>query len=194
MVKNLRIPTIEECYQLIKSNNMLPHIIAHSEQVARVAAAIMDSLEQDAGIHREAVIAACLLHDITKTRSLQTREHHDISGGLLLAELGFPVIGEMVKEHVILCDFQPGGKLLNKEIVYYADKRVMHDRIVTVEERVDDLILRYGTTQERIQLIQSNAQQVRQLEVKIRRFLTADFQKILEGIMRGNTPGNRLQM
>ncbi len=188
MTQSLRIPTVEECYQLMKSYAMLPNIVAHSEQVAWVAAAIMDHLEHDTGINREAVIAACLLHDITKTRSLQTREHHDISGGRLLAELGFPAIGEMVEEHVILQDFQPGGKLRDKEIVCYADKRVLHDRIVTVEERVADLILRYGTTKERIQLINSNAQQVCQLEVKIRRFLTSDLRIVLDEIKPNGSP------
>ena len=89
----MRIPTIEECYELMNCYAMLPNIVTHSEQVARVAAAIMDHLKDGTGISSEAVITGCLLHDITKTRSLLTREHHDISGGRLLAELGFPAIG-----------------------------------------------------------------------------------------------------
>jgi uncharacterized protein len=188
MTQNVKIPTVEECYDLMKCYAMLPHIVAHSEQVARVAAAILSHLRDDTGINHVAVIAACLLHDITKTRSLQTREHHDISGGQLLAELGFPAIGDMVKEHVILQNFQPGGNILDKEIVYYADKRVMHDRIVTVGERVADLIARYGTTEERIRLIDSNEKQVLQLEVKIRRFMTSDLQKVLDGIDPNSSP------
>jgi len=181
-VQVVRIPTVKECYALMKCYFMLPNIVAHSEQVARVAAAIMDHLKDGSCVSREAVIAACLLHDITKTRSLQTRERHDVSGGQLLAELGFPAIGMMVEEHVILQDFQPWGNLLDKEIVYYADKRVMHDRIVTVEERVADLIIRYGATEDRVQSINSNAKQICQLEVKIRRFMTTDLQEVLDGI------------
>lgn len=189
----MRIPTVEECYELMKSYAMLPNIVAHSEQVASVAAAIMDHLKDGAGICREAVITACLLHDITKTRSLLTREHHDISGGRLLAELGFPTIGAMVEEHVILKDFQFGGKLLEKELVFYADKRVMHDQIVTVEERVDDLIVRYGTTEERIRLINLNFEQVCQLQVKISRFVTPNLQEILDKINPDSNFNNWLQ-
>lgn len=184
----MRIPTVEECYELMKCHSMLPNIVAHSEQVARVAAAIMNHLVDGTDISRKAVIVACLLHDITKTRSLQTKEHHDISGGRLLAELGFSTIGAMVKEHVVLQDLQPEGDLLAKEIVYYADKRVMHDRVVTVEERVADLIIRYGSTEERTRAINSNAKQVYLLEVKIRRFLTIDLQDALAGIDPNSRP------
>ncbi len=184
----MRIPSIEECYELMKCYAMLPNIVAHSEQVARVAVAIMNHLKDNTGISRKSVIVACLLHDITKTRSFQTKEHHDISGGRLLEELGFQTIGAMVKEHVVLQDLQPEGSLLAKEIVYYSDKRVMHDRIVTVEERVADLIVRYGTTEERIQMINSNAKQVYLLEVKIRRFLNTDLQNALARIDSNSKP------
>jgi uncharacterized protein len=190
----MRIPTVEECYELMKSYAMLPNIVAHSQQVARVAAAIMDNLNDGTGIRREAVITACLLHDITKTRSLQTREHHDISGGRLLTELGFPAIGAMVEEHVILKGFQSGGNLLDKEIVFYADKRVMHDRIVTVEERMADLIIRYGTTEERFRSIKSNNKQVCQLEAKLSRFMTTDLQEILDGIDHNSSPCHWLRI
>jgi uncharacterized protein len=192
-VQVVRIPTVKECYALMKCYTMLPNIVAHSEQVARVAAAIMDHLKDGSGISREAVIAACLLHDITKTRSLKTREHHDISGRQLLAELGFSAIGAMVEEHVVLKGFQSGGDLLAKELVYYADKRVMHDRIVTVAERVADLIIRYGTTEERIQSIRVNSRQVCQIEVKISRFVTVDLQKIIDGIDPNSSPRHWLQ-
>lgn len=188
VVQKMIIPTIEECYELMNCHAMLPNIVAHSEQVARVAAAIMDNLKDGTVVRRKAVISACLLHDITKTRSLKTREHHDASGGRLLAELGFPDVGKMIEEHVILQDFQPEGNLLDKEIVYYADKRVMHDRIVTVEERIADLIIRYGSTEDRIRAINSNAKQVCQLEMKIRRFVAADIDDVLGRIDAGSCP------
>ena len=98
----------------------------------------------------------------------------------------------MVEEHVVLTDFQVEGNLLAKEIVFYADKRVMHDRIVTVEERVDDLIVRYGTTEERIRLITSNFKQLCRLEEKISRFVKSDIQKILDQIDANSSPDNRL--
>lgn len=184
----MRIPTVEECYELMKCYAMLPNIIAHSEQVARVAVCIMNNLKDGVDINRKAVIVACLLHDITKTRSLQTKENHDVSGGRVLEELGFATIGAMVKEHVVLQDLQPEGKLLGKEIVYYADKRVMHDQVVTIDERVADLIIRYGTTEERTKAIKLNAKQVYLLEEKINRFLTSNIQDALAEIDSNSRP------
>jgi uncharacterized protein len=190
----MKIPTVEECYELMTCHAMLPNIVTHSEQVARVATAIMNHMKEGARINREAVISACLLHDITKTRSLKTRERHDISGGRLLAELGFTFVGALVEEHVTLKDFQPAGNLLDKEIVFYADKRVMHDQIVTVKDRVADLIIRYGVTEERIRSINSNGKQIYQLEVKISRFLTSDLQQIIDGIDPDSRPRHWLQI
>ena len=111
---------------------MLPNIIAHSRQVMRVSLVIIDNLKNGVSINRNLVIAAALLHDITKTRSLETREPHDQSGGELLRELGFPRVGEIVEQHVILLDFNPQEKLEEREIINYADKRVMHDRVVSL--------------------------------------------------------------
>lgn len=65
-----RIPSQEECYTLMAQYLMLPNIIEHSRQVMRVALAITDNLKKDISINRDMVMAAALLHDITKTRSL----------------------------------------------------------------------------------------------------------------------------
>jgi hypothetical protein len=64
-----------------------------------------------------------------------------------LRGLGFPLIAEIVEQHVVL-DLNPAEAIVETAIVYYAHKRVMHDKIVTLEERVQDLLIRYGKTQE----------------------------------------------
>ncbi|HEY1405367.1 MAG TPA: HDIG domain-containing protein, partial [Spirochaetota bacterium] len=67
---------------------MLGNIRAHSERVAQVAVAIVDNLREDCHINRELVCAGALLHDITKTRALQTGEHHDHTGGDFIRSMG----------------------------------------------------------------------------------------------------------
>jgi len=146
---------------------MLPNIIAHSEQVMRVALAIADNLERDAAVDRSLVTAAALLHDITKTRSLETRERHDETGAALLRELGYPRVALIVEQHVIFTGFLPDGPVEEREIVYYADKRVMHERIVSLEERVRDLRERYGKSPEIMELINTNRDFVLGLERKL---------------------------
>jgi len=177
-----RIPSQEECYELMAKYCMLPNIIEHSRQVMRVSLVITDNLKDGVYINRNMVIAAALLHDITKTRSLETRERHDQSGGELLRELGFASIGEIVKQHVILLDFNPQGKLEEREIINYADKRVMHDRIVSLAERRKDLIQRYGTTEEIKNLIRQNESNAYAIEEKIAGSMTVDLDSAIKRI------------
>jgi putative nucleotidyltransferase with HDIG domain len=158
---------------------MLPNIVKHSLKVMQVSLAITDNLKSGVSVNRDLVQAAALLHDITKTKSLATREHHDASGGALLRELGFVSTAEIVEQHVIILNVNPEGRLEEREIVYYADKRVLHDTVVTLEERVCDLIQRYGVT-ERIQdQIRRNKTQALTIEKKIVGLIEGDLQIIL---------------
>jgi len=177
-----RIPSQEECYELMAKYYMLPNIVAHSQQVMRVSLAITDNLKNGMSINRDLVMAAALLHDITKTRSLETREPHDQSGGELLRELGFSRIGEIVEQHVILLDFDPKGRLEEREIINYADKRVMHDRIVSLAERVQDLIQRYGATEEIKNRIRQNESNAYAIEEKIAGFIAIDLNIAIQKI------------
>jgi putative nucleotidyltransferase with HDIG domain len=160
---------------------MLPKIVEHSLQVMNVSLAIMDNLKSGVPVNRDLVIAAALLHDITKTRSLATKERHDASGGELLRELGFPRIAEIVEQHVIIQNVNLEGRLEEREIVYYADKRVLHDTIVTIEERVQDLVQRYGTVEEIRNLILQNKSQVLAIEGKIADFMAIDLHRAIQG-------------
>ncbi|MGP8155200.1 MAG: HD domain-containing protein [Smithella sp.] len=178
-----RIPTRAECDELMARYSMLPHIVAHSQKVMRVSLAVTDHLKDGVSVNRDLVIAAALLHDITKTRSLETKERHAASGGVLLRELGFPRIAEIVEQHIILQNLNLEGRLEEREIVYYADKRVMHDTIVTIDERVHDLIQRYGTGEEIRNLILQNKEQVLTVERKIAGFMKIDIHHAIQKIV-----------
>ena len=185
MTENIkdRIPNRVECEELMARYSMLPNIVEHSLQVMHVSLAITDNLKDGVAVNRDLVIAAALLHDITKTRSLKTKEKHAASGGALLRELGFPSIAEIVEQHVIIQNLHLEGKIEEKEIVYYADKRVMHDTIVSIEERVQDLIRRYGTSEEIHNQIIRNKQQVLAVEQKITDCMKIDIHRAIQDIV-----------
>jgi uncharacterized protein len=175
-----RIPSRAKCDELMVQYSMLPKIVAHSLQVMNVSLAIIDNLKSGVHVNRDLVIAAALLHDITKTKSLETKERHDASGGALLRELGFPSTAEIVEQHVIIRNLNLDGRLEEWEIVYYADKRVLHDTIVTIDERVHDLVQRYGTVEEIRNLILQNKRQVLAVERKIADFMAIDLQRAIQ--------------
>jgi len=168
------IPSPAECEDLMFRYDMLPNIFNHSQQVMRVALAITDNLIDGVMVNRALVAAAALLHDITKTRSLKTKEPHDRSGGELLRNLGYAGIARIVEEHVILRSFSPEGRLEEREIIYYADKRVMHESVVSLRERVQDLLCRYGVTEEIKKHILQNEFQALGVERKIAGFMAID--------------------
>ena len=180
-----RIPSREECNELMVRHSMRPNIVEHSIQVMNVSLAITDNLKNGVAVNRELVIAAALLHDITKTRSLVTNERHDISGAELLREMGFTSIAEIVEQHVVFQNFNLQGGLEEREIVYYADKRVNHDKIVTIEERVHYLLKRYGITEEIRGLILQNKTLVLAVERKIASFMKIDINRAIEEIKAG---------
>jgi len=124
---------------------MLTHIVAHSEQVGRVALAIVDHMNPPNGNpDRDLVLAAALLHDITKTRSFDTGEDHARTGAQFLKERGYPDVGRIVGQHVRLRSYFREEGPDEAEIINYADKRVLHDRVVSLDDRMAYIVERYG--------------------------------------------------
>ena len=145
----MRIPAREMCYHLIREMAMPDHIICHSLQVCRVALMLVRELAgQIKPLNQQLVQAGALLHDITKSRSFTTGEKHTDSGHELLVKLGYPEVGNIIRQHVKLDAYSKNGALAEANIVNYADKRVLHDRIVPLDERMEYILSHYGTTEE----------------------------------------------
>jgi uncharacterized protein len=157
----MNIPTREECFRLIHKMEMMDHIIDHSIMVSNVALCLCRFLEDKfPTINIQGIRSAALLHDITKTRSFNTGEAHSETGGLLLKNLGYPEIGDIIRQHVILDTFSDESPISEHEIVNYADKRVLHDQIVSLTRRLEYIKVRYGSKPEfkcQIQLMWQNA-------------------------------------
>jgi len=64
----MKIPTKEECYLLLKENNVPLNVIKHSEIVADVASQIYNQLKDKFEIDLRKLEAAALLHDIEKLK------------------------------------------------------------------------------------------------------------------------------
>ncbi|MEW6518495.1 MAG: HD domain-containing protein [Thermodesulfobacteriota bacterium] len=142
----MNIPTVESCLQLMDDYRMLDNIRAHSRVVARVAELITRGLAQKNGaaeLNIDLVISASLLHDIAKTQCLENRCDHARVGGEICREHGFVEIAAIVEEHVLIKS-NGSGLITEKEIVYYADKRVNHDQVVSLADRLAYILERYG--------------------------------------------------
>lgn len=147
------IPSVSQCLSLFEQYAMLDNIRNHSILVAQVAGGLVDGLVRTGKTpgppaNREETIAAALLHDIAKTLCIKTGCHHADIGREICIDLGYPEIGEIVAEHVVLKNFAAQhyqqGAFGAKELVFYADKRVRHDEVVSLPDRLDYILERYG--------------------------------------------------
>ncbi len=161
-------PSREDCLRLIKECGMLEHIIDHSLAVAKVALYLSEELNKKGQrIDLCLVEAAALLHDLTKTECLKTKEDHALTGSKLLREIGFERVGEVVGEHVHLSKEMNPSIVSEEEVVNYSDKRVKHSRIVSLMERFEDLGERYGKNPRAIDRLEDLKKATLEIEKKI---------------------------
>jgi len=164
----MKIPTRDECYQLMCQMEMMDHIVVHSMQVCRVATVLAENLKP-AGIqfNYDLIRAAALLHDITKTRSFKTQENHAETGGQYLTELGYGEVGSLVRQHVRLDEYPQSVSLGAAEIINYADKRVLHENVVSLDKRVEYILEKYTKVPEDRQRVYLLWEKTREIEAEI---------------------------
>jgi uncharacterized protein len=169
----MNIPSKNECLRLMCEAQMPEHIVAHSLQVCRVGMCLVAHLKShEIALDARLVQAAALLHDITKRRSFETAENHALTGGQFLTDLGYVEVGNLVRQHVRLDDYSEHQSLSEAVMINYADKRVLHDRIVSLEERMNYIVSRYGKNPELQQRIQMLRGKTKVLEENIFSYLT----------------------
>jgi putative nucleotidyltransferase with HDIG domain len=165
-------PTRGRCIEILKRRGIPQHVIVHSLQVERVATYLGTRLnEMGEELNLGVIQAAALLHDIAKIDGLRTGENHARAGGEVIRGMGFPRVAEIVEQHVMVPSVPGLLKVTEDELVNYADKRVMHDRVVTLEERFADLEDRYGKNSESRVYIGNALERAREIERKIFRKL-----------------------
>ncbi len=164
----MKLPTRNECYRLMCAMEMMDHIVVHSMQVCRVATVLTENLTP-AGIRLnfDLIQASALLHDITKTRSFKTKENHAETGGQYLTDLGFAEVGSLVRQHVRLDDYPQKVSLNEAVILNYADKRVLHENVVSLGKRRDYILEKYTKVPEDRQRVYLLWEKTREIEDEI---------------------------
>jgi uncharacterized protein len=184
MAAPVTIPGVNDCLQFMEQYHMLPNIKDHSIVVARVAGVITHGLiNAGHALSLETVIAGALLHDIGKTACLDNDDDHAAKGLEICLALNLATIADIVAEHVILKNYAPENGFSEKEVVYYADKRVNHDQVVSLEERLAYILQRYGRNDKvRCRAIKKNYARCQDLEKRMFSFLAfkpADIPELL---------------
>ena len=137
-----KIPTKEECLEILNRNKTPSNVIEHCKTVCKVAEEIAKKLiKKRLKVNKDLVIAAALLHDIERAK-----KNHVVEGAKLLKKLGFLEVSEVIRKHSLFKLFEEKNqpKTFEEKIVFYADKRAIDNKIVSLEERFDALEKKYS--------------------------------------------------
>ena len=173
------VPDEEQCALLWDKYDMMPHIRDHCRAVAGVAVEIVRRAEERGIIPEGRPLnvplarAAALLHDIAKSYTIRHGgSHAQLGAAWVREETGNPLLAQAVLFHV---EWPWSGTSMDDVddpmrlpvIVAYADKRVRHSEVVSVKERFDDLLVRYGITPDKVDNIAANYAHVQAVEQAI---------------------------
>jgi uncharacterized protein len=143
----LALPSREQCLALMMKHDLRRGMIKHSVMVSKVAVFLAKKLKETGeAVDVDVVERAALLHDLDKSLTLgnSSLEHAEHSRKIL-AEEGFPELGGIVAKHRLSFILEDKLDSWEEKLVYYADKRVRHEKIVSLDERFDYLLERYGS-------------------------------------------------
>ena len=165
-MKKYNLPTRKECQAIIEEHHVPPHIVKHSLAVAKLAVFLAQRLtEKGMTVDVNLVDRACLLHDIAricdfkeldysrfeqpvtaedkaKWRQLRAKYEgipHEYAAYDILKEQ-YPALALTIKKHryIAVLDEEEKPNTWEEKLAYYADKRIMHDNIVSLEERLTE--------------------------------------------------------
>jgi uncharacterized protein len=158
------LPTHKESLALLAEYHVPAHIVRHSLAAAKLAVFLAQRLsDKGVTVDIDLVERACLLHDImrvcdfggsdylqferglaekekAKWRKLRARYektfHEEAACDILKRK--YPRFALVIRKHryMSLLDDRSGPNTWEEKLVYYADKRVMHEKIVPLEERL----------------------------------------------------------
>jgi isopentenyldiphosphate isomerase len=133
-------PSKQQCIEILKENNGFPNVSAHCQKVSELAVRIAKHLKKKKiKVNMRLVESSALLHDLMRGKN----EPHVLSAHKILSAAGFPVIADTVRSHGLSRRMEFPPITWEQKIVFYADKRVIENKIVKVEDRFSDFDVRY---------------------------------------------------
>jgi tRNA threonylcarbamoyladenosine biosynthesis protein TsaE len=167
--RDMTYPTIEQIHQWREDMSLPSHICNHCDAVADFALSLAtDMMKTGSTVRTEALHRSGLIHDLMRfvdfkpgpsngyENSEEERSiwntwklqypglHHEESCAAFLEEHGHTDFASIVRTHGLGSHAGP-IETIEQKLLFYADKRVAEDKIVTLQERFDDFTVRYGS-------------------------------------------------
>jgi len=165
-VKKSKLPKREQCLELLRKYRVPRNIVSHSRTVAKVAVFLGRALTQKGRkVNIDLLERAALLHDIARVcdfdradrrllgqkvteedkavwadiRSKYRHLCHEFAACEILKGK-YPDVAEVIKAHryMGMLDEANRPETWEQKLLFYADMRVMHDKIVPLKQRLED--------------------------------------------------------
>lgn len=165
-MKKSSLPTRKECLAIIEEHHVPQHIVKHSLAVAKLAVFLAQRLtEKGITVDVNLVDRACLLHDIVRICDFKELDYgrfeqavttedkaiwqqlrakyketpHEYAAYDILKDK-YPMLALTIKKHryIGILNEKEKPNTWEEKLVYYADMRVMHDKIVPLEKRLTE--------------------------------------------------------
>jgi tRNA threonylcarbamoyladenosine biosynthesis protein TsaE len=168
LFEDIAIPFQEQVEEWRREVLLPAHIASHCDTTAALCDALSANLlERGIAVRPVALRRAAQLHDllrftdfkegagpkeVTHTKEqlalwndVRSRygERHEEACALFLQERGFPAIAKIMETHGVHTP-PPENATIEQWLLFYADKRAMIDRVVSIDERFADFARRYG--------------------------------------------------
>jgi molybdenum cofactor cytidylyltransferase len=168
------IPNQEECEVIFDICGVDTSRRLHSLKVAEVAGRIgRELIKSNKQVNLDLIHASAVLHDIAKQQP-----QHDIAGGRILQEMGFDRVGKIVAVHTFLNDQVP-DYALEAKVVYLADKFVMGNKLVSLDERYSFSNRPFKMTIELKNIISQRKLKAQQVQSELENLIGRSLQLIL---------------
>ena len=146
----------------------------HCLKVAEVASRIgRELIKSNKQVNLDLIQSSAVLHDIAKQQP-----KHDIAGGRILQEMGFNRVGKIVAVHTFLNDQVP-GYVLEAKVVYLADKFVLGNKLVSLEERYSFSNRPFKMTIELKKIISQRKMKAQQVKNELENLIGRSLQSII---------------
>ena len=146
-----KYPDEEQCQRILDRQGTPSHIIKHCMAVTETALLIADELNHHGLFLSIPLIRSSgSLHDV-----LRMKPDHAKMGAELMLDYGYPEVADIIKDHM---DYQhplPVYDITEKDIICLSDKFRQEDKLVTLEQRLAPVLMRFKDDPEAVQAIES---------------------------------------
>lgn len=175
---DINLPSEEECYAIIKRANTPIKVINHCKQVAQLSCAIGSFLVRSGSpLNLDLIRKAALLHDLAKGE-----QQHAQAGARMLEH--FPEVANIVVEHMDIC-LKLDQPITEKEIVYLADKLVLEDKIISLNDRFSGPLEQYKNNQEVKRKIMQRFNNAEKIQMRIEEIIKMPLHDLWKAYLGG---------